>query len=245
MAGSVTVITPTIGGPELVDALISVAEQDYEGEVTHLVVVDGRKYLSAVAAAIEVSGTNPTLLVLPENTGFDGWNGHRIYASIPVLVNTDYISFLDQDNWYLPNHLSSNIKVIEENNIRLSYSLRSIYSKTKEYLCDDNCESLGLWPIYGIPEAGYLIDTSAYVFTASFIQETCSLWRKGWSVDRDYTVSIKKILNDNFKTTGLQTLCYRLNGNPDSVTAEFFLEGNKQQEVKYLSEPFPWLQQYS
>jgi hypothetical protein len=141
--------------------------------------------------------------------------------------------------------LSSNIKVIEENNIRLSYSLRSIYSKTKEYLCDDNCESLGLWPIYGIPEAGYLIDTSTYVFTASFIQETCSLWRKGWSVDRDYTVSIKRILNDNFKTTGLQTLCYRLNGNPDSVTAEFFLEGNKQQEAKYFCEPFPWLQQNS
>jgi len=45
MAGSVTVITPTIGGPELVDALISVANQDYEGEVTHLVVVDGKEHL--------------------------------------------------------------------------------------------------------------------------------------------------------------------------------------------------------
>ncbi len=241
MAGSVTVITPTIGGPELVDALISVAEQDYKGEVTHLVVVDGKEHLSKVAAAIEVSGVYPTLLVLPENTGANGWNGHRIYASVPVLVNTDYISFLDQDNWFKPNHLSSAIAAMEKNDVSMSFSLRGIYSKTKEYLCDDNCESLGLWPIWNFDEPEFLIDTSAFVFKRHLIQATCSVWLKPLIADRIYTHAIRKALNNNFVTTGLQTLCYRLDGSEKSVTLDYFLQGNQVQEKRYTNR-YPWLQ---
>jgi hypothetical protein len=244
MPGSVTVITPTVGGPELVDALISVAEQDYEGEVTHLVVVDGKEHLSKVAAAIEISGVYPTLLVLPENTGFDGWIGHRIYASVPMLVNTDYIAFLDQDNWYTENHLSSAIKAMEDNFVDMAFSLRSIYSKEKEYLCDDNCESLGLWPVWNSNDDSYLMDTSTYVFKKDLIQATCHLWRHKLVADRIYTNEIKKILNNNFVTTGLRTLCYRLGGRDESVSAQFFIEGNKRQEAKYFCGPFPWLRQY-
>jgi cellulose synthase/poly-beta-1,6-N-acetylglucosamine synthase-like glycosyltransferase len=242
MAGSVTVITPTIGGPELVDALISVAEQDYEGEVTHLVVVDGRQYLSKVAAAIEVSGVHPTLLVLPENTGANGWNGHRIYAAVSLLVNTEYVSFLDQDNWFKPNHLSSAISAMERNSVGLSFSLRSIYSKTKEYICDDNCESLGLWPTWNSNGGSYLIDTSAYVIRKDFLQTTSHYWMRPINADQFYTHVIRKLLGDKFVTTGFQTLCYRLGGSDNSVSAEFFIEGNKHQEAKYFCEPFPWLQ---
>ncbi len=241
MAESVTVITPTVGGPELVDALISVAEQDYKGEVTHLVVVDGKQHLSKVAAAIEVSGVYPTLLVLPENTGFDGWIGHRIYASVPMLVNTDYIAFLDQDNWYTKNHLSSAIEAMKKNSVDMAFSLRSIYSKEKEYLFDDNCESLGLWPVWNSNGDSYLIDTSTFVFKKDLLQATCHLWRQKLIADRLYTHAIKKILNNNFVTTGLRTLCYRLGGRDESVSAQFFIEGNKQQEIRHCF-PYPWLQ---
>ncbi len=243
MAGSVTVITPTIGGPELVDALISVAEQDYEGEVTHLVVVDGKQYLSKVTEAIEISGTDPALLVLPENTGANGWNGHRIYASVPIFINTDYISFLDQDNWFKPNHLSSAIAAMESNAVSMSFSLRAIYSKTKEYLCDDNCESLGLWPIWNSNGTRFLIDTSAFVFKTELIQATCSAWLKPLIADRIYTQAIRKALNNNFVTTGLQTLCYRLDGSEKSVPLGYFLLGNQVQEKRYPN-GYPWLQSF-
>ena len=239
MPGSVTVITPTTGAPELVDALISVADQDYEGEVVHLLVVDGVQFLDKVNEAIEKSGKSPNVIVLPENTGFDGWNGHRVYASIPVLINTDYTAFLDEDNWFFPNHISSAIRVIERDDVPVSFSLRGIYSKSGEYLCNDDCESLGLWPIWDTVGGQYLIDTSCYVFKTSFIQETCSVWRKKIIADRAYAHYLHKALGGKFSTTGLYTLGYRLGNTERSVTRQYFEQGNYYQQKKYF-EGYPW-----
>lgn len=239
MPGSVTVITPTTGAPELVDALISVAEQDYEGEVVHLLVVDGVQFLGKVNEAIEKSGKSPTVMVLPENTGFDSWNGHRIHSSIPVLINTEYTAFLDEDNWFLPNHLSSTIKVIERDDVPVAFSLRGIYSKSGEYLCNDDCESLGLWPIWNSAGDQYLIDTSCYVFKTLFIQETCPIWRRKHVADRYYTHYLHATLTGNFSTTGLYTLGYRLGNTERSVSYDYFKQGNYEQQKKY-PESYPW-----
>lgn len=240
MAGSVTVITPTTGAPELVDALISVAKQDYKGEVVHLLVVDGVQFLDKVNEAIEASGKSPRVLVLPENTGFDGWNGHRIYASVPMLINTDYISFLDEDNWFLPNHISSLAEVLERESALISFSLRGIYSKSGDYLGDDNCESLGLWPIWDMENGNYLIDTSCYLFKAEVIQQTCPIWRRKLIADRAYAQYLHSALVGKFSTTGLHTLGYRLGNTERSVTWAYFNQGNYHQQKKY-PEGFPWL----
>jgi hypothetical protein len=239
MPGSVTVITPTTGAPELVDALISVADQDYEGELVHLLVVDGVQFLDKVNEAVKASGKSPRVLVLPENTGSDGWNGHRIHASIPVLVNTDYVSFLDEDNWFMPNHISSLVKVIERDSVPVSFSLRGIYSKSGEYLCNDDCESLGLWPVWDMPDGNYLIDTSCYLFKTEFLQETCSIWRRKLIADRAYAHYLHSALGGRFSTTGLYTLGYRLGNTEISVAHEYFKKGNYEQQKKYF-ESYPW-----
>lgn len=234
----VTVITPTIGSPKLKDAIESVAKQTYKCK--HLIVIDGPEYFD-VAMKNATSG-NAQFICSPENTGANGFNGQRIYAAYPHLVNSDYIAFLDEDNWFEPDHIETLVKTIESKDLDFAYSLRKIHSPTGQYLCNDECESLGKWPIFlsrGSQYGNqYLIDTSSYLFNKRFIQATCHLWHSGaWGEDRRYFYAVKD--HAKFDTNGKYTLCYRLDGNPNSVTKEFFEEGNKTQEA-YYGGRYPW-----
>ena len=165
-----------------------------------------------------------------------------IYAAYPHLINSDYILFLDEDNWYEPNHVETLIKTIEEKNLDFAYSLRQIYSTDRRFRCNDNCESLGKWPIFLSRKSPhgeqYLIDTSSFCFRKEFIQKTCHLWHSGWGGDRMFLHAVKN--QAKYDTNGKHTLCYRLDGNPNSVTEQFFVEGNKTQEAYYEGK-FPWL----
>jgi hypothetical protein len=161
-------------------------------------------------------------------------------AAFSHLINHDYILFLDQDNWYEPDHVESLIKVIEENNYDWSYSLRKIFDTDKNYVADDNCESLGRWPVW-VNEKAFLIDSSSYCFKTSFIRKYGHTWDHGWGADRRFYTIIKEHLkHDKYGTTGKHSLCYRLGGNPNSVQAEFFTEGNKKTLRDYDGK-LPWL----
>jgi glycosyltransferase involved in cell wall biosynthesis len=239
---TVTVITPTIGSTKLIDAMQSVADQTYQ-YVNHLVVVDGRRYREEVNTLCD---RNPKLFnkmkvkvtTSPENTGADGFYGHRIYAAYPHLINSDYIFFLDEDNWYKPNHVESLVKILEEGN-EFAYSLREIYDENKNYICDDNCESLGKWPIWFTHDnPQYLIDTSSFAYRRSFLIQTSQLWHSGWGGDRRYYSFVRESVKHD--TSGLHTLCYRLDGNPNSVKSDFFEQGNEDSHKRYNG-VFPWI----
>lgn len=242
----VTVITPSIGSEKLSDAIRSVANQTYK--CRHVVIVDGPEYSSkTVQVVANTEGKGKQLVNVyctPENTGKTAgeFYGHRIYAAYPHLINSDYILFLDEDNWYEPDHVASLIETIEKKNLDFSYSLRKIFSPDKKYLCDDNCESLGKWEIFMSRHSPhgkqYLIDTSSFCFRREFIQKTCHFWHHGWGGDRHYFYNVKE--HASYDTNGKHTLCYRLDGNPNSVTKEFFIEGNKTQEAYYAGR-YPWL----
>jgi len=243
---SVTVITPTIGSPKLTDALKSVANQTYKN-IKHLVVVDGPEHFSPVMDQIpntlhydEVLQDNVTVAYTPYNTGANGFNGQRIYASFPHLIDSDYIFFLDEDNWYDPDHVSTLVETIEKKNLDWAYSLRKIYTPDKQYIVDDNCESLGRWPIYFTHDnPQYLVDTSAFAFKREFIQLTCHLWHSGaWGEDRRYLYKIREM--SKWDTNGKHTLCYRVDNNPQSVNGNFFIEGNKKQ-LEYYKGQLPWI----
>ena len=238
---TVTVITPTTGSVKLQDAIESVKNQTYE-HVQHLIVIDGPEAADNLAENTAMRPANLKLssYVLHENTGANGLNGQRIYAAFPQLINTDYIFFLDQDNWYEPNHVESLVSLMEQNNLDWSYSLRKIYTEDKQYVADDNCESLGKWPIFFThDDPQYLIDTSAFAFKRQFIQKTCHLWYSGpWGEDRRYLEAVKH--NSRWDTTCDHTLCYRLNGNTKSVTADLFIAGNEKQQ-KFYNNNFPWV----
>lgn len=243
---SVCVITPTIGSPTLADAIRSVDKQTYKN-LRHLIVVDGPDFEDAVYKIIPTppngyNSSNINVTVTPNNTGARNFYGHRIYAAYPHLLDEDYILFLDEDNFYDDDHVETLVEQIEKKDLDFSYSLRQIYSKEGKYLCDDNCESLGKWPIYFSRKSPhgpqYLIDTSSFCFKREWLVGHCSAWHCGWGADRNFLYNVKD--HAKFETTGCHTLKYRLNGNPNSVTKEFFEEGNKVQS-EYYGGNFPWV----
>lgn len=247
---SVVVITPSIGKRTLEDAVASVRNQTY-GNLKHLVVADGEEFETKVRHTVVKYLDNTEKLVVtstPWNTGAKGFYGHRIYAAYPHLIDADYVFFLDEDNWYLPDHVSTMVETLEKRSpsSKAAYSLRSIYDVNGEYLVDDNCESLGKWSIWVAPEhnPSYLVDTSSWCFRGEFIKNTCQFWHHGWGGDRNYLYNTfdmqYPLMNADFACSNRHTLAYRLDGNPNSVTEEFFHQGNDVQLKRYNGK-LPWL----
>jgi glycosyltransferase involved in cell wall biosynthesis len=236
MSLRVAVVTPTIGSEHLFDCTKSVRSQTYKN-LTHYLFIDGKEYVDKVKYHTEGSGVK--YVELEENVG-KGWYGHRVYAACSFLVNADVICYLDEDNWYEPCHVEKLVAKIEEGN-DWAYSLRKIYDKNGEYVCEDNCESLGKWPVY-FNSAVYHIDTSSFAVKRDVAVQVGHSWYGQWGADRKFFHTLQKYF-PNFSCTKSHTLCYRLDGNPKSVTKSFFERGNASQVEKYQGS-LPWKTKY-
>jgi glycosyltransferase involved in cell wall biosynthesis len=230
----VAVVTPTIGSEVLWQCLQSVDEQTYEN-LTHYLFLDGREHESKIWYQLE-GATKVKTIRLEENVG-KGWYGHRVYAACSFLVNADVICYLDEDNWIEPNHIEKLVQVLNEGN-DWAYSLRKIYDKEGNYLCEDNCESLGKWPVYFNDEV-FHIDTSSFAVRRNVATAIGHAWYGQWGADRQFFSNLKKVF-PKFNCSNEYSLCYRLDGNENSVTQDFFDKGNKVTEEKY-GKNYPWL----
>lgn len=232
---SALVVIPTTGSNTLRKAIQSVLSQTYQN--TELwVIIDGPEFQNSANAILKDFPTVKKLELIA-NTGKPDWYGHRIYAAVSFLFNHDYILYLDQDNWFMPNHVEKMVKTCEENNLHWCYSLRKIYNADETYVCDDDCESLGKYPIY-LSDKHHLVDTSSYCIRKDVIVNFASAWYGNWGGDRRF-LSIISQHAPKYDCTGYSTACYRLDGNPNSVTSDFFIKGNEIMKQRYPL-GFPW-----
>lgn len=242
---SVVVVTPTVGSPKLSDAIQSVVNQTYKN-TQHLLVIDGADFAEKVLenAHLNYDKTIPTFMTLPYNVGANGFYGHRVYAAISHLLNCDYVAFLDEDNWYDQDHIQTLIDTMDEEPAsEFVYSYRKVWTADKSESMEDNCESLGMWPVWVANQEEKLlphchVDTSSYLFKRSFLINHGHVWHHGWGADRrffQYATQHARVKNySSFK----HTLNYRLDGNPGSVNLDFFKAGN-QKMLEYYGE-YPW-----
>ena len=229
-----TVIIATTGTPELRSAVRSVLDQTYP--TTCYVVSDGIQNHSKTRNIVDdFPGKNIEKCYLPLNVGANGFYGHRVYAAFTHLINTKYVLFLDHDNILDKDHVQSCVDIIEKNELDWCYTLRKIIDKDGNYLCNDDCESLGKWPTNS---GGILIDTSTYCIKTEVAIKTSQVWHMGWGADRAFPSVMFKYF-PKFDCTGKYTVNYRLDGNPGSVNKEFFENGNNIMNQKY-SGVFPW-----
>jgi len=227
----VAIITPTINSEYLSKCLSSVAQQTYD-DIVHYVVIDGNQYRSANEKISMYEHTRT--ITMEENIG-KGWYGHRVYAASPYLVNADVICFLDEDNWFKPNHIETMVDTLEKSGAPWCYSFRDIHSKSGGFLLQDKCESLGKWA----PYTNYNhIDTSCYAIKKDALLGVSHGWYGKWGADRQFYSTLLKYRKD-YECTKQHTVCYRLDGNEGSVTKEFFEEGNKVVDQKYPN-GYPW-----
>ena len=236
---SAVIVIPTIGTEKLRHALDSAVNQKFVNNLTQLDVwsiIDGPEYAER---SLNLLKDYPQVqsCVLPANTGKNGFYGHRILAAVSFLFDHDYILYCDEDNWFLPNHVQTMITTCVVNDLHWCHSLRKIYDKDLNYICDDDCESLGRWPIY-LSDQHRLVDTSTYCIKKDVIVQLAAAWYSGWGGDRRFYSIIDKHA-PNYQCTGQATVCYRLDGNNGSVTADFFAQGNEIMKQRY-PQGFPW-----
>jgi glycosyltransferase involved in cell wall biosynthesis len=230
-----TVIIATTGVPELKSAIKSVLEQTYPTKC--YVVADGIRNHSRTRVIVEdfLDRKNIEICYLPLNVGADGFYGHRVYAAFTHLVDTEYVLYLDHDNLLDKDHVQTCINLIEKNKLDWCYSLRKIIDKEGNYLCNDDCESLGKWPTY---HGVHLTDTNTFCIKTEVAIKLCQVWHMKWGADRVFPSAMSEYF-PNFDCTGKYTSSYRVNGNPGSVNKEFFENGNKIMTEKYNG-VFPW-----
>lgn len=227
----IMVITPTTGKDTVVEAVESVANQTVKTE--HLIVFDGKESQEKFSELGTIwTGGNTKTITLPENVGGNGWYGHRVYAAMPLLVNADYILFLDEDNWFEPNHVETLINKIKSKDLMWSYSLRRICNEAGEYQEDDDCESLGRWPTFYDHTVNF-VDTNCYCFRREYLVSVAHAFYGQWGADRVFYKEASKAL-PSFGCTGEATVNYRA---PDRLM-QMFKEGNAMMKKSY--ETLPW-----
>lgn len=222
----IMVITPTTGKDTVNRAMESVQDQTIPTE--HLIVEDGK------ITNMHIFETDMRkVITLPENVGANDWYGHRVYAAMPLMVNADYILFLDEDNWFEPNHVESMINKIKSKDLMWSYSLRRIINERDEYVFDDDCEALGRYPTF-YDHNDYLVDTNCYCFKREYLVDVAHNFYGQWGADRKFYKAASARL-PAFGCTGEATVNYRA---PDRLL-EMFEEGNKLMKQAY--QPIlPW-----
>jgi hypothetical protein len=236
----VAIVTPSIGTEHFKQCVESVQYQTYD-DIVHYIFIDGERYsekIENVLNPIVISENYQHIIEtisLSENIG-KGWYGHRAYAACSFLVNADIICYLDEDNWLEPYHVKKLVEIIKKGN-DWAYSLRKIFNKEGKFLCRDNCESLGKWPVYFDASINH-IDTSCFAVRREVAVAIGHSWYGQWGADRQFFGALQKYF-PKYGCSGDYTLCYRLDGNPNSVSQEFFDNGNEINKIKYNNK-FPW-----
>jgi glycosyltransferase involved in cell wall biosynthesis len=227
------VIIATIGKPTLSRAIDSVLSQSHAG-VTAIVVVDGPAFQNAAADVLQPYMSEPRVecVVLPQNTGANGFFCHRIYGAMPLLVNQDYIFYCDDDNWYEPNHVEACVRACDSLGWDWCFALRNIYDGGK-FVCRDECESLGLWPVWFSPDI-YHVDTNCYCLRRHVAVELSAVWHKSRVVDGRMQpcadTQVCAVLRQTRRSFGMVkqfSVNYELGSTTLSVKPEFFLQGNQ------------------
>jgi len=247
--GTVAVVTATTGHEKLVNCLRSVQRQTY-AQIEHFVVVDGPEWQERVQEAItQVQPfVRPVHVVqLPQATGRNNWSGHRIYGALPYLVNSEYVAYLDDDNWFDPDHVESLMSAIRQTQSRWAFSLRKICDIGGKLVTLDNCESLGnLHHVFHNKDL-FHIDTNCYLLHRELAVECSPIWyRKGrWPQGKPGpdTLVCHALLKRHPQTCTSRnhTVNYTVGGHPEILTFEFFLRGNQAMRVRY-PRGLPWEQ---
>lgn len=251
---SVVVITASVGRTELRRCVQSVRSQDFS-KVRHLVVVDGPEYEADAARALDgiTRDEHLDVLVLPQNAGRPNNYGYRVYGAMSLLVNEDIVCFLDEDNWFDPDHVSSAVAALQRTGASWAYSLRRICTDQGVPICDDDSDSLGYWPkfasllsVWEIERSEKarhlqypnLVDTNCYVLPRRVASAVAPRLR---GPNADSEVSSFLVRDQVGTCSGRSTVNYSLGGT-SGTPAEWFTDGNRRIRELYDSAPLPWRQ---
>lgn len=242
----VTVITATTGKPHVVNCIDSVNNQTYSN-VKHLIFADGPESAIRLRAFDKSTFAKvPSIIELPYPVGNNQWNGHRMYGAGTFLApeESDYIIFLDDDNTIDPDHISSLMELIQKKKLDWAFSFRKIVDANGEFICNDDCESLGHWSSV-LHEHDKFIDVNCYLMSRNIALAIAPVWYRKFrqqgqmEIDRAISYLLMEKIESNFDTTYKYSVNYKVGNSALSVQKEFFIAGNRAMLEKHNGR-LPW-----
>lgn len=180
----IAVVIPTLLRPSLVRAVESVFAQDFRGTIHVLIGVDFREGdIGAIETirqrcpeGVTVTVLDPGYSTSKRRGGFyANWDGGALRTVLSYLANARLVAYLDDDNWWAPDHLSSLHAAIQGKG--WAFSLRwYVDPDTQQPLCVDEWESVG--PGRGVyaQKAGGFVDTSSLMIDKVACEPVLRLW---------------------------------------------------------------------
>jgi hypothetical protein len=209
--------------------------------------MDGQQYAKEINKIILETGTShqEKIIYLEQNVG-KGWYGHRVYSAASFLVNEDVLCYLDEDNYAGPNYIEAFEQTLSNPKYSWAYTLRNIITPTGEFVCQDNCESLGHWPVTFDPSRHH-IDTGCFAIPRELAVQVGHHWYGQWGADRQFYRALQaRNLEYGFEygCTMQHTLNYRIGSETNRSTVEMFTSGNKLSSNRFIGEKnYPWHEQ--
>jgi hypothetical protein len=236
----VAVVIPTVGRPTLERAVQSVFTQDFVGRIQILIGVDvlmgdDRGLLNALVAAAPANQSvlvfDPGYSTAKRNGGFfASGDGGALRTILSYVAHSRLVAYLDDDNWWAMDHLSSLVEAISGHD--WAYSLRwYVEQESMRPLCIDSWESVG--PGAGVFKRrfGGFVDPNCLMIDKVACELALRLWchplpddRKGMSSDRTVFAYLKK--EKRSAATKRATAYYTL--NPSDI--------NHQKRLRYIAE---------
>lgn len=244
---SVCVITGATGHPNLAKCIRSVQAQT-AADVEHLVVIDGSERAAAVNVALAALSSRERLktIELPHATGKNGWGGHRINGAMPAIAMSEYVCWLDEDNWIDPDHVTTLMASAAETQAGWSFALRNLVNSAGEFIARDDCESLGNLHATWIDPSTHHVDTNCYLLHRDLAIRTSSIWnRPGRHTGQPRMGPDRMLCNvllklaPTVKSTRRHTVHYAVGSQPGSVPLKFFLDGNADMRKRF-PDGLPW-----
>ena len=234
----VAVIMPTILRPELKDALRSVFAQTIQGRIHVLIGIDRPTAdLSLLDAACE--GRPPNCVVQVYYPGYStsvrygglspARDGGVLRCVLSYLANSPYIAYLDDDNWWRPDHL----QLLRAAMVHAdwAFSLRwFVHPTSRRAICVDQWESLG--PGLGVfnREFGGFVDPNCMMLNKLACEPVVCEWNRplegdptGLTADRN----VFNVLLRYFRGAGTSqpTVFYTMNAGDERHAVRLHLMG--------------------
>jgi hypothetical protein len=177
----IAVVMPTVLRPTILEAVGSIARQDIAGRVQILIGIDKalgprepllgllRQLPERMSAVVLDPGYSTSIRhggLHPERTG------GVLRTVLTYLANARYVAYLDDDNWWAPNHLSSLRAAIEGRG--WAWSRRwFVHPGSRRPVCIDDWESVG--PHAGIFRGGF-VDPSSLMIDKLVCESAIRCW---------------------------------------------------------------------
>jgi hypothetical protein len=220
----VTVIMPTVMRKTITDALRSVFRQDLAVRIQVLIGIDHPG--NDIGLIEETCADRPSHCCV--QVLYPGYStsvrhgglhaaedGGVLRCVLTYLANSRHVAYLDDDNWWAENHLSSMRAAIEGHD--WAFSLRwFVHPDTRRKICVDRWESVG--PGKGVFSRGFggWVDPNCLMYDKSACEPVIPLWTMPTargapivSADRQVFALLKH--NPRWRATNQASVYYQLN----------------------------------